>query len=180
VDNELARENSTSWRVSREEDGQVDLQTMGISIARETYDALTSGSPSIEAGRTLSEAGDVAFKASPSSKFFVMTANITFPSSARGSDIQSGFKILSSGLESTSIYYQFSNESVIINRSNTSAASKTTDGISSDNEAGRLRLFDIAQKGTEKIETLELTIVVDNGILEIYANGRFALSTWAR
>jgi beta-fructofuranosidase len=128
----------------------------------------------------LSEAGDVAFETSPSSKFFVLTANISFPSSARGSDLQSGFKILSSELESTSIYYQFSNESVIIDRSNTSAAAKTTDGISSDNEAGRLRLFDIGQNGAENIETLELTIVVDSGVLEIYANGRFALSTWAR
>ncbi|OGE54969.1 hypothetical protein PENARI_c005G11792 [Penicillium arizonense] len=180
VDNELAREPLSSWRVSREESGQVDLQTMGISIARETYDALTSGSSSVEAGRTLSEAGDVAFETSPSSKFFVLTANISFPSSARGSDLQSGFKILSSELESTSIYYQFSNESIIIDRSNTSAAAKTTDGISSDNEAGRLRLFDIAQNGAENIEILELTIVVDSGVLEIYANGRFALSTWAR
>ncbi|CAI7609362.1 unnamed protein product [Penicillium glandicola] len=180
VDNELARESLTSWRVSREGSGEVDLETMGISISRETYSALTSGSSFVESGRTLSKAGSVAFSTSPSSKFFVLSANISFPTSARDSDIQSGFQVLTSGLESTTIYYQFSNESIIIDRSNTSAAAKTTDGISSDNEAGRLRLFDILENGEEQIETLELTVVVDNAVLEIYANGRLALSTWAR
>ncbi|KAJ5385404.1 Concanavalin A-like lectin/glucanases superfamily [Penicillium concentricum] len=180
VDNKLSRESLASWRVVREGHGQIDLETMGISIARETYSALTSGSSSVESGQTLSKAGSVAFNTSPSTKFFVLTANISFPASARDSGIQSGFQILSSGLESTAIYYQFSNESIIVDRGHTSAAAKTTDGISSANEAGRLRLFDILQNGQEQIETLELTVVVDNGVLEIYANGRFALSTWAR
>ena len=180
VDNELAREAPSSWRVARENSGQVDLETMGISIARETYSALTSGESSSEAGRTISEAGSVAFDNAPSSKYFVLTANISFPSSARDSGLQSGFKILSSDLESTSIYYQFSNESIIVDRTNTSAASKTTAGITSENEAGRLRLFDVLRDGKEQIETLELTVVLDNGVLEVYANGRFALGTWAR
>lgn len=180
VDNKLAREEFTSWRVSREGAGQLDLETMGISLARETYSALTSGPSFVESGRTLSKAGSVPFNTSPSSKFFAMTANISFPATARDSGIQAGFQVLSSGLEATSIYYQFSNESIIVDRSNTSAASKTTHGILSDNEAGRLRLFDVLENGKEKVETLELTVVVDNGILEVYANGRFALGTWAR
>ncbi|KAJ5435420.1 Concanavalin A-like lectin/glucanases superfamily [Penicillium cf. griseofulvum] len=180
VDKKLARESLSSWRVAREGHGQIDLETMGISIARETYSALTSGSSFVESGRTLSKAGSVAFNTSPSTKFFVLTANVTFPKSARDSDIQAGFQILSSELESTTIYYQFSNESIIVDRSNTSSAAQTTNGISSDNEAGRLRLFDVLHNGKEQIETLELTVVVDNGVLEVYANGRFALSTWAR
>ncbi|KAJ5488010.1 hypothetical protein N7530_002310 [Penicillium desertorum] len=180
VDNKLAREEFTSWRVFREGAGQVDLETMGISLVRESYSALTSGPSFVESGKTLSKAGSVPFNTSPSSKFFAMTANISFPASARDSDIQAGFEILSSGLEATTIYYQFSNESIIVDRSNTSAASKTTHGILSDNEAGRLRLFDVLDNGKEKVETLELTVVVDNGILEVYANGRFALGTWAR
>ncbi|KAJ5774891.1 Concanavalin A-like lectin/glucanases superfamily [Penicillium paradoxum] len=180
IDNELAREALSSWRVSRNGSDQVDLETMGISIARETYSALTSGLPFVEASQTLSKAGSVSFKRPPSSKFFVLTASILFPRSARDSGIASGFQILSSDLESTTVYYQFSNESIIVDRSNTSAAARTTNGISSDSEAGRLRLFDILQDGKHRIETLELTIVVDNGVLEIYANGRFALSTWTR
>ncbi|KAJ5871992.1 uncharacterized protein N7529_004345 [Penicillium soppii] len=180
VDNKLSRESPSSWRVSREFSDQVDLETMGISIARETYSALISGQSSSEAGRTLSQAGSVAFENYPSSKFFVLTANISFPSSARDSEVRSGFQILTSDLESTTIYYQFSNESLIVDRTNTSAASKTTAGISSENEAGRLRLFDVLRDGKQQIETLELTVILDNGVLEVYANGRFALSTWAR
>ncbi|KAI2729285.1 CAZyme family GH32 [Penicillium roqueforti] len=180
VDNELSRESLTSWRVAREDSGQIDLETMGISISRETYSALTSGSSFVESGKTLSNAGAVPFNTSPSSKFFVLTANISFPTSARDSGIQAGLQVLSSSLESTTIYYQFSNESIIVDRSNTSAAARTTAGILSDNEAGRLRLFDVLRNGKEQVETLELTIVVDNSVLEVYANGRFALGTWAR
>ncbi|KAI9924259.1 hypothetical protein ASPWEDRAFT_185170 [Aspergillus wentii DTO 134E9] len=180
VDNALARETGSSWRVASADSGHVELKTMGINIARETRKALASGTSRVESGRTLNSSGLIPFKQSPESKYFMLTANISFPSSARTSDVKTGFQILSSGLENTNIYYQFSNESIIVDRTNTSAASKTTEGITAANEAGRLRLFDIAQDGVEKIETLALTIVVDNGVLEVYANGRFALSTWAR
>jgi len=140
-----------------------------------------------EPNRKLSKAGIVPFNRSPSSKFFVLNAQISFPKSARGSSLKTGFQILSSELESTTIYYQFSNESIVIDRYNTSAASQTTPGINTDPESGRLRLFDINDscggngKGkSEHMETLDLTIVVDNSVLEVYANSRFALSTWAR
>lgn len=38
----------------------------------------------------------------------------------------------------------------------------------------------LAAEDESHIETLDLTIVVDNAVLEVYANSRFALSTWAR
>ena len=180
VDNDLARETQASWRVSRNDSGTVDLKTMGMNIARETKNALLSGSSFTESDRTLSMPGLVPFQQSPKSKYFVLQANISFPSSARNSGLKSGFQILGSEHESTDIYYQFSNESVIIDLTNTSAAAKTTDGIFTSNEAGKMRLFDIVQKEKQEIETLDLTIVVDNAVLEVYANGRFALSTWAR
>lgn len=180
VDNDLARETEASWRASRNDSGTVDLKTMGINIARETKNALLSGSSFTESDRTLSTPGLVPFQQSPKSKYFVLQANISFPSSARNTGLKTGFQILGSENESTNIYYQFSNESVIIDLTNTSAAAKTTDGIFTSNEAGKLRLFDITQKEKQEIETLDLTIVVDNAVLEVYANGRFALSTWAR
>ena len=36
------------------------------------------------------------------------------------------------------------------------------------------------EKGTDesKIETLDLTVVVDNSVVEVYANDRFVMSTW--
>ncbi|KOC15084.1 extracellular invertase [Aspergillus flavus AF70] len=178
VDNELAREEGSSWRVERGQSG-IELKTLGIDIARETREALMSGPKITEPERTSKEAGLVPFQVSPTTKFHVLTAQLSFPRSARNSDLQAGFQVLSSDLESTTIYYQFSNESIIVDRSNTSAAAKTTNGIVSTNESGRLRLFDL-QGDAQEIETLDLTVVVDNSVLEIYANGRFALSTWAR
>ncbi|OTB01346.1 glycoside hydrolase family 32 protein [Hypoxylon sp. CI-4A] len=179
VGNELVREPG-SWRVASNESGVVELATLKQEITREALVALTSTESFTEPGRTLNSSGIVAFQRVPESKFHVITASISFPKACRGSDLRAGFQILSSEYESTTIYYQFSNESVIIDRSNTSAAAKTTDGIDSRNEAGRLRLFDVVQDGEQQIEALNLTIVVDNAIVEVHANGRFVLSTWAR
>ncbi|KAF7593853.1 hypothetical protein BBP40_010663 [Aspergillus hancockii] len=207
VNNELVREVG-SWRVTESiTDKCVELETLGIKIARETYGAATSNNSFVEPGRTLHDAGVVPFRRSPVTKFFVIDASISFPKSARNSSVKAGFQILSSELESTTIYYQFSNESIFIDRSNTSAAALTTPGIDTAPESGRLRLFDVQghcdkegkgkkDKGKEgkdhdkpegygddddaAIETLDLTIVVDNSVLEVYANSRFAISTWAR
>lgn len=181
VNNDLVKDKA-SWRVTSE--GQcVELQTLGIDIAREPYESMTSFGHYTEPDRKLTGSDTVAFDKSPETKFFVLNAKVSFPKSARGSDLQSGFQILSSEHESTTVYYQFSNESIIVNRNNTSAAAKTTGGIDSSPESGRLRLFDISDSCDSddgEIETLDLTIVVDNGVLEVYANSRFALSTWTR
>ncbi|KAE8352513.1 extracellular invertase [Aspergillus coremiiformis] len=181
ADNELSREPGASWRVERSQSSAsgIALKTMGIDIARETREALLSGPKITEPKRTSTAAGVVPFHVSPATKHYILTAQLSFPRSARHSDIQAGFQVLSSDLESTTVYYQFSNESIVVDRSRTSAAAKTTNGILSANESGRLRLFDL-QGGAEEVETLDLTIVVDNSVLEVYANGRFALGTWTR
>lgn len=181
VDNELVQETG-SWRIvgNGSSAETVQLETLKQVIAREPMAALMAGNTSTEAGITSSSAGVNPFQQSPESKFYVMTANISFPQSARQSDLKAGFQILASEFESTTIYYQFSNESIMIDRSNSSAAAQTSAGIDSRNEAGRLRLFDVVQDGEEVIETLQLTIVVDNGVVEVHANDRFALGTWVR
>jgi hypothetical protein len=46
--------------------------------------------------------------------FAVIAKNLLEGATARDSGIQAGFQVLSSGLEATSIYYQFSNESIIV------------------------------------------------------------------
>ncbi|KAI1099912.1 glycoside hydrolase family 32 protein [Jackrogersella minutella] len=178
-ENELVHETG-SWRVASNNSGVLELATLKQEISREALAALTSGGSFTEAGRQLSSPGDIAFQRLPESKFHVITATISFPEGSRGSDLRAGFQILSSEHESTTIYYQFSNESIIIDRTNTSAAAKTTNGIDSRNEAGRLRLFDVIQGNNKQIESLNLTIVVDNSVVEVHANGRFAISTWAR
>lgn len=182
VNNELVQETG-SWRIAGNGSAGADtvqLETLKQVIARESLAALLAGNTTTEPGYISTSSGATTFQQSPESKFYVMTANITFPQSARNSDLKAGFQILASEYESTTIYYQFSNESIMVDRSNTSAAAKTSAGIDSRNEAGRLRLFDIMQDGEEVVETLQLTIVVDNGVLEIHANDRFGLGTWAR
>lgn len=223
VNNSLVQETG-SWRVASDSalSGDcVTLETLGIDIARETYDAMTAAPSFTEPDRTLTSANIIPFSRSPASRFFVLSAEISF--TERAPTLQSGFQILASELESTTVYYQFSNESIMINRYNTSAAALTTTGIDESPESGRLRLFDIIENcgtygshnhsghdsgkgadygsdgcpaghgsgangdgfpgsgaGEERIETLNLTIVVDNSVLEVYANSRFVVSTWVR
>lgn len=185
VDNDLSREESASWRVESEKDnGLLGLATLKQVVAREILATITDNSTSTitEEPRTIDTTATIPFSTIPDSKFFVLQANITFPSSARNdSSLKAGFQILASEQEATTIYYQFSNESIIIDRSNTSAAALTTSGIDSFNEAGRLRLFDVSVDGQEvAVETLQLMVIVDNSVVEVHANERFALSTWAR
>ncbi|KAI6087328.1 glycoside hydrolase family 32 protein [Hypoxylon rubiginosum] len=179
VDNELVRETG-SWRVTSNNSGVVELATLKQEIVRESLAALITNDSFVEPGQTLSSSGAVSFQQTPKSKFHVITASISSPQTCRDSNLRAGFQILSSEFESTTIYYQFSNESIIIDRSNSSAAAATTNGIDSRNEAGRLRLFDLVEDGQQRVESLNLTIVVDNSVVEVHANGRFAISTWAR
>ncbi|KAJ5181142.1 Concanavalin A-like lectin/glucanases superfamily [Penicillium cf. griseofulvum] len=225
VNNALVQETG-SWRVAANSNSNgkcVELETLGIDIARETYAAMTAAPHFTEPDRTTTRSGVIPFRRSPTSRFFILEAEINFD--ARASGLQAGFQILASNLESTTIYYQFSNESIMIDRSQTSAAADTTSGIDESPESGRIRLFDINDNcgangghnsghkgghkgkpfdlaswdaisnyawgdndytspsnvvGRQHIETLNLTILVDNSVLEVYANSRFVLSTWVR
>lgn len=185
VNNALVNE-TASWRISNTSDptaATVDLTTLQQTVAQEVYLAIVSSATRTftEPSREISNSSGVdSFQQSPMSKFFMLTTTIRFPSSARTSNVQAGLRILGSDYEQTDIYYQFSNESLIIDRSNSSAAASTNPGILSGNEAGKLRLFDIASGSgnSSSIEALDLTIIVDNSIVEVYVNNRFALSTW--
>ena len=180
VDNQLSREKG-SWRVDQEHDnGTVTLATLHQKIAREPYAAFQDNATNVITQTGGSMASVMKFDESPKSKHWMMTASITFPS--RSDSLRAGFTILSGSQESTNIYYQFGNESLIIDRSNSSAAAQTTDGFLTEVETGKFRLFDVAGGyGNEtKVETLDLTIVVDGGVVEVHANDRFAISTWVR
>jgi beta-fructofuranosidase len=176
VDNALSREQG-AWRMDCEhENGTLTLATLHQRIAREPYAAFQNNATNIitQPGSSLSETK--MFEQSPESKHYMLTASITFL--ARSDNVKAGFEILSGTHESTRIYYQFSNESLIIDRSNSSAAAPTTNGINTELETGKFRLFDVAEGNATGIEKLDLTIVVDGGVVEVHANNRFALSTW--
>lgn len=80
--NELVQEIG-SWRVSGSTHGSkssghqncVELETLGIDIARETYEAITYASDSfIVPECTLTESGIISFERSPTTRFFPLMA----------------------------------------------------------------------------------------------------------
>ncbi|KZM21878.1 Beta-fructofuranosidase [Ascochyta rabiei] len=176
VDNELAREKG-AWRIETEHDnGTLTLATLHQQIAREPLAAFKSNATKLITQPGCRRSSGARFDVSPESKHYVLSTSITFP--ARADEIKAGFEILSGAHETTRIYYQFSNESLIVDRSNSSAAAATTPGINTDNESGKFRLFDVPDGNSSTIETLRITIVVDGGVVEVHVNDRFALSTW--
>lgn len=186
VDNALAREVPGAWVIESEDKaaGTVRLKTLKQVIARETLSALTGKNASkiVEPGQTINAPGVMVFAKSPSSRYFILQANLTFPSSARNTDLKAGFVILANDFEKTTLWYQVSDDTFYIDRSKSSAAAATT-GVGFDlrPETGVFRLFDVqTQEGTQAVETLQLTITVDNSLVEVHANDRFALSSWIK
>ncbi|KAJ4296857.1 hypothetical protein N0V90_006905 [Kalmusia sp. IMI 367209] len=177
ANNTLAWEKG-SWRVeSQNENGTLTLATLRQQIAREPLAAFKQNATNSSTHAGGVKSSNHPFDRSPQSKHYLLTASISF-SSRVNNDLKAGFSILSGPNEHTNIYYQFSNESLIIDRSNSSAVAATTPGINTDNEAGKFRLFDVPSGIGTSIEALNLTIVVDGGVVEVHANDRFALSTW--
>jgi beta-fructofuranosidase len=202
VDNSLVHEKA-SWQVTarNESAGTVELTTLQQKVVREVYSASIKNATNVHHQPATKVKTSKDLDVSPDSKFFVLRTSIDFPTSARNdSSVKAGFKILASEYESTSIYYrkrshnlqtniaksltfsstEFSNESLIIDRSNSSAAEALTPGITKRGEVGKLRLFDIHEPSSDesKIETLDLTVIVDNSVVEVWANDRFVMSTW--
>lgn len=176
IDNELVREKG-AWRVETDHrNGTVRLATLHQQIAREPLAAFKSKAKTVttHAGGRRSESATLDH--SPESKHFMLSTSITFPSRSKAS--KAGFEILSGEHETTQIYYQFSDESFIVDRSNSSAAAATNSWVLTEAESGKFRLFDVPSGNGTQIETLNLTIIVDGGVVEVHVNGRFALSTW--
>lgn len=186
MDNELSREVPGAWVVDSTDKstGTLSLKTLRQVIAHEPLAAMSGESARLitEPARKITSPSRTAFAESPTSRYFILTANLTFPSSARTSDLRAGLRILESEHESTTIWYKLANETLLVDRSNSSATAATTGGTKVDirPEKGLLRLFDLLEDGEETVETLRLTVVVDNSIVEIHANDRFALSTWIK
>ncbi|KAL0574573.1 hypothetical protein V5O48_007385 [Marasmius crinis-equi] len=187
VDSAAVRETG-SWKITTDSStsGTVNIETLGIRPVREAIAAYKNQAANtfIEPDRTLNgtNSTSVSFtQALPDTKHYVLSASLSFPAEARNSSsLRAGFRILTSEHESTTIYYQFSNESIVVDRSNSTAVAATTNGIDTRNEAGKFRLWNIldASTGSANMESLDLQIIVDNSIVEIFANNRFALSTW--
>ena len=176
VDSELAREKG-AWRIDTEHsNGTLTLATLHQQIAREPLAAFKANASTVVTQAGGRRSSGAAFDRCPESKHYMLSTSITFPS--RSNATRAGFEILSGAHETTRIYYQFSNESLIVDRSNSSAAAATNDWVLTDAESGKFRLFDIPRGNDTEVETLKMTIIVDGGIVEVHVNDRFALSTW--
>jgi len=84
-----------------------------------------------------------------------------------------GFRVLASDQEWTDIYFDPCNETLVVNRS----ASSLVPSYGKDTEYGKLRLWPIKEGNSSIIQALNLTIVVDNSVVEIYANDVTVLTT---
>ncbi|KAF1362262.1 Arabinanase/levansucrase/invertase [Lizonia empirigonia] len=176
VDNELAREKGAVRIDTEHDNGTLTLATLRQQIAREPLAAFQEQASNIIAQAGGRRSSGTTFDRSPESKHYMLSTSITFPS--RSNTTKAGFEILSGAHETTRIYYQFSNESLIIDRSRSSAAAATNSWVLTENEAGKFRLFDVPCGNSTSVETLNLTVIVDGGIVEVHVNDRFALSTW--
>ncbi|KAH7326822.1 glycosyl hydrolase [Rhizoctonia solani] len=169
-----------AWGIVSRSDSSYTLETLGTRPAEEV-DALMNESKSkwSEKAWTYSGPGSSygtwkALSKQPKSRFYVLSATLTFNAS---SNAQAGFTIFRSpdGSEQTHIYYDLAAETIRVDRSKSSLVT----GFNLGPEAGKLRLWNVPSgKGNgTKLETLELKVFVDNSIVEIYANDVFAMTT---
>ncbi|KAG9084681.1 hypothetical protein FRC06_003942 [Ceratobasidium sp. 370] len=170
-----------SWGIVSRSGSKATLETLGTRPAAEVSKLWTGAkskwsdkSWTYTGGGTANETW-TAFKKHPMSRYYVLTANLDFKSSA--SDVLAGFTIYRSpdGSEATHIYYDFATEYIRVDRSRSSLVT----GFNPGEEVGKFRLWQVpsGKRNGTKLETLKLMVIVDNSIVEIYANDVFALTT---
>lgn len=171
VPDSLANEAPSSWAIvdSNTTAGTVRLETLGIRMVPE-LDALRNGSPFAIANTSFpanTSSNYVALSQQPTSRFYYLSAKITFAAGTGAA----GFTIFRSpdGSEQTSIYYDASKESFLIDRSNSSAVTSYNAAIGYD--SAKFRLFNVKDPvtGVTARQSLDLTIVVDNSVIEVRA-----------
>ncbi|PVF95784.1 Arabinanase/levansucrase/invertase [Serendipita vermifera] len=167
----------TSWKVWNEADGSVSVATVGQRIVPETLSAYRSNSTvSSPPTSTLNaSSGYVPFPTQPTSRFYAINANLQF----NGNDVntlpRAGFRVLASDQEYTDIWYDVANETLIIQRDHSSLITACT---CNGTEYGKLRLWNIVSPGGGTTrQSLNFTIVVDNSVVEVYANDVTVITT---
>lgn len=186
-------EKDPSWKVVTEKDGSKSIVTLGQKIIPEIIDGYKKQSSITKLNDRTVDVGVVGdeksrpmnlvgFESQPTDKYFAITAQLDFHGSSnnatnidRSSMVRGGFRVLSSDREWTDIYYDPSTESMVVSRLNSSLIQ----AYGNDTEAGRLRLWPIQDPVTNltSLESLNLTIVVDNSIVEVYANDQTVITT---
>ena len=171
-----------SWKVWNETDGSVSVVTFGQKIVPETLKEYQSKSKiSQPQARSLNaSAGYVPFRVQPTSRHYAINANLRFDG-ASDSAPRAGFRVLASNQEYTDIYYDWRQETLYIQRDHSSLIKTYGNEV----EAGKLRLWRVRKGGNTNNGTtssyapqsLNLTIVVDNSVVEVYANDETVITT---
>jgi len=197
------RENGPSWTTRVEADGSHTLMTVGQRILPEITEAFRKHSAVFQLpDRTMDPGYNntqqeepnhqlqplstnlVPLEKQPKDRFYLLKASLQFFSAqrevngegvARFAMSRGGFRILSSQHEWTDIYYDPSTEYLVVDRSHSS----TISSYGNSTERAKLRLWPTINRETQEteMERLNLTIVVDNSVVEVHANERAILTT---
>ncbi|ETW84894.1 glycoside hydrolase family 32 protein [Heterobasidion irregulare TC 32-1] len=167
-----------SWKTRKETDGSTSVVTLGQKIVPEILRAYRKESVvSSPAPTTLNgSVGYVPFARQPAAAHYVIQATLVF--TGRDADIpKAGFRVRASAEEWTDVYFDPQLEAIVVERQNSSLI--TTYGT--ETEVAKLRLWPILRSGQNASaatrQTLNLTLVVDNSVVEVLANDVTALTT---
>ncbi|KAJ7217489.1 glycosyl hydrolase [Mycena haematopus] len=152
-----------NWITRKESDGSTSVLTLGQRIVKEVTTAYRAKS-------VVSSPAPVSFTGSEG---VVPFAKQPKGSTAPGDMPIAGFRVLGSDSEWTDILFQPASETLIADRTHNSLIASYGTEI----EVAMLRLWPILHGNTSTIQSLNLTIIVDNSALEIYANDVAVIST---
>jgi len=174
--NALGLTSPGSWTIRKESDGSTSVVTLGQRIVPEITNEYKSRSKvSRPKGVTLSgKEGSIKFETQPEGKHYVLQGTLQWTgSNIAGSMPVAGFRVLASDHEWTDIYFDPNNETLVVDRS----VSSLVPSYGKDTEYGKLRLWPIKKGGSSTMQALNLTIIVDNSVVEVYANDVTVLTT---
>ncbi|KAJ7484705.1 glycosyl hydrolase [Mycena latifolia] len=163
-----------NWITRNETDGSLSVLTLGQRIVQEVTDEYRAKSVvSTPAPATFNGSeGFVPFQTQPTGRYYAIQATLTWSGSTDPAQMPiAGLRVLASNSEWTNI--QPANETLIIDRSHNSLIAS----YGTETEVAKLRLWPILNGNTSTIQTLNLTVIVDNSALEVYANDVVVITT---
>ncbi|KAJ7190926.1 glycosyl hydrolase [Mycena pura] len=165
-----------NWITRTEKDGSVSVLTLGQRLVHEIrneYRAKSAVSRPTSVTFSGSE-GYVPFATQPKGRYYVVQATLTWTGSSIPANMPiAGLRILASDREWTDIVYQPASETLIVDRSHHSMITS----YGTETEVAMLRLWPILNGNVSTIQSLNLTVVVDNSALEVYSNDVAVITT---
>lgn len=154
--------------VSQNSDGTITASTLGIRPLEDVVTGLRNGTTQRSfRSRTVTNTTVLAANASSHMEF---SATMSRYSGAVGICVG----VSPNGQESTTIMYEPSNNTILVDRS----SSSLLDGFANTTVTGYFAPYSVKlANGTVQQEPLVWDVFLDGSLLEVYLNGRFALTT---